>query len=122
MFENLKVGDKVFWRGNTSIGIETVTKITNKQIVTERGSIAKFTSRYWRKNGEAVGNGSSVYSIDRIEPLTSKNIERLEIALLAKKARILVARLVVPENKAELTKFIDQLLPLFKDNKNGQES
>jgi len=105
---NIKVDDKVYWNGSyNGIGIYTVVKVTDKQIVILRGLDKKYECRYWKKNGRAVGKHT--WDTDYIDILTPERIENVKFVSLKRQAETLRDQLKIPASVDGLTKYIELL-------------
>jgi len=106
--DNMKVGDKVFWNGGyNGIGIFTVERVTDKQIVIMRGFDKKYECRYWKKNGRAVGNDE--WGTNYIDTVTPERTEQVKARLLKRQAETLRDQLKLPVSTEGLSKFIELL-------------
>lgn len=65
--ENLKVGDKVFYDGRSTIGIKTIARLTKTQIILKNGQ------RFRKESGWLVGGDA--WSATMIRILTPARIE-----------------------------------------------
>ncbi len=110
--QNLKPGDKVISR-STALGamdtIETVDRVTPSQVIV-RGS------KYWRKNGEIVGNKSS-WNSHWIAEATPETIEKVEIAFKRLRLTRLLDGTRWRDLPTETLETVAELLPKPESNK-----
>lgn len=105
--ENLEAGDKVFYDSRSTIGIETIVRLTKTQIVLKNGQ------RFRKKSGWLIGGDA--WSATMIRVLTPKRIEAVTLVKLRRKARVLRDNLAIPLDKETLEKLITALKPFVKD-------
>ena len=109
-FENIQLGDKVFWRSRfDGMGIYPVTRVTAKQFAI----IRKFPSgniecMYWKKNGKAVGNDDP-YNTDQVQILTPQLQNTYDLEKLTRRAISLRDNMKIPKEKDKLEKLVAAL-------------
>jgi hypothetical protein len=106
-FENLKVGDRVFYDSQSATAIYTIARLTQTQIILKNGQ------RFRKEDGWLVGGDTWATTAIRI--LTPARIEAFTLLKLRREAIRLRDNLTIPLDKETLEKLIKALKPFVKD-------
>ena len=108
---SLKSGDQVAVESDEDARMESVSRVTDTQIIIAKKSVIEGADavefKYNRKTGERIGGNS--WHPEKLVRADDALRERIKIKSMTREARRLVKEIVIPTDSARLTKFISAL-------------